>query len=519
MARRFLLLLVIMLCSLLAAGVVNSFPAGLFARPVAPLSSGFSPINGRAAPSFSPPSSSPPALVVMPSGLLTVTVRPEVQAMIDQVVSSTVRQYDGDLSGEWPVMVAGESYTLASRYTYSGEPISLATRYAGQHLSDLGMSLEYHQWDTGDNPNVIGELAGQECPEEIFIVSAHLDSRARTPETSMVLAPGADDNASGSTAVLVAADILSQFQWGPTFRFALFTGEEQGLLGSQAYAGRAISSGENIRGVINLDMIGWNTPGSSPVMELHTKSSVPGSAGLAQLFAGVIDAYVLALSAEIIVDGTGASDHRSFWDQGYNAILVIEDTWYSGTSDFNPYYHTVNDRLMTLDIGYFTEMVRAAVATMAHAGECATSGQLSGQVIVQGRPSNAGAEVCAVDGEVVAQCGLTDSQGYFSLTMAGGTYDVTAEMGRYLDARRAAVPVANGDFLALPPVTLLGGDAVEDDEIDIRDLAFMGARYGLQCGDPGWDEQADVNDDCTLDILDITITGGNYRAMSPVPWP
>ena len=84
--------------------------------------------------------------------------------------------------------------------------------------------------------------------------------------------PGADDNASGSVATLLAADILSQYQWGCTLRFAFWTGEEQGLLGSYAYAQQAYQSGENILGYLNLDMIAWNTIGSDL---LHQSASHP----------------------------------------------------------------------------------------------------------------------------------------------------------------------------------------------------------------------------------------------------
>ena len=72
-------------------------------------------------------------------------------------------------------------------------------------------------------------------------------------------APGADDNGSGSVGTLIAADILSQYQWSCTLRFAFWTGEEQGLLGSAAYATRAKNQGQNIKGYLNMDMIAYNS--------------------------------------------------------------------------------------------------------------------------------------------------------------------------------------------------------------------------------------------------------------------
>ena len=77
--------------------------------------------------------------------------------------------------------------------------------------------------------------------------------------------------------MLVAADILSQFEWNCTLRFALWTGEEHGLLGSEKYAHRAKNAGEKILGALNLDMIGWNTPGSPPEVDFHARSSLPAT--------------------------------------------------------------------------------------------------------------------------------------------------------------------------------------------------------------------------------------------------
>ena len=177
------------------------------------------------------------------------------------------------------------------------------------------------------------------------------------------LAPGADDNASGSVGVLIAADILSQYSFDCTIRYALFTGEEQGLYGSEAYAQYVSSQGDDIEGVLNLDMIAYNTRFSPPVIELHTRPSNQSDLAIANLFDDVIDAYNLGLIPQIVQDGISASDHYSFWQHGYPAILGIEDF-----EDFTPHYHTTDDQVETLNITYFTQFVKAAVGTMAHMG-------------------------------------------------------------------------------------------------------------------------------------------------------
>jgi hypothetical protein len=300
----------------------------------------------------------------------SVVPQPRVQQILEQVRRSTVYQYTGELSGEWPVTVGGAPYTLQTRHTYSGLPVQKATQYVGEYLAALGLDVEYHTWQAGRPPNVIGEMTSQTNPDEYVILCGHLDDMPSGP-----VAPGADDNASGSVAVLMAANILSRYPWTCSLRFALWTGEEQGLLGSAAYAQRAYSRGENIQGVLNLDMIAWNTGGSPPGIDLHAdESGVPASMQLAQLFSDVVTAYGLDLAPQIVPNGTGASDHASFWDYGYTAILGIEDF-----ADFNPYYHSTNDLLANTDLNYHTAFVKASLATLAHMG-CLATGAVQGQV-------------------------------------------------------------------------------------------------------------------------------------------
>lgn len=308
-----------------------------------------------------------------------------VQDMIAQVRQETVRQYTGDLSGEWEVIIRGQPYTIITRNTTSGTPIERATQFTGDHLAANGLSIEYHRWGkSGTPPNVIGTLTGESRPADIYMITAHLDNMPSTAP-----APGADDNASGSVAVMVASDILADHRWACTLRFALWTGEEQGLLGSNSYAQRASRDGDKILGVLNFDMIGWNTLGSTGDIDLHADSKRPATVELANQLASVVTVYGLDLVPQVRADGTGASDHASFWDAGYTAILGIEDYYPTTANDFNPYYHTPNDKLAKLDLGYYTEFVRAAVAGTVHMAACrvpgpeVTSGYNSGEVQLQ----------------------------------------------------------------------------------------------------------------------------------------
>ncbi|MCB8942989.1 MAG: M20/M25/M40 family metallo-hydrolase [Ardenticatenaceae bacterium] len=351
---------------------------------------------------------------------------PIIQNMMDQVITNTVYLYDGSLSGLWPVTIGGSPYTIATRHTNSGTPIQKATQFVGEHFTNLGLAVEYHQWSGATYPNVIATIPGQNNPDEIYILSAHLDDMP-----AGALAPGADDNASGVVAAMIAADIFSQYQWDCTIRFGIWTGEEQGLNGSHAYAQRAFNDGDNIAAVLNLDMIAWNTPNSSRDIDLHANSSMPATLEQAQLVVDVINAYNLNLIPEIKPNGSGASDHASFWQYGYTAILGIEDF-----SDFNPYYHTTNDLLSHADLDYFTEFVRASIGSFAHMTGCLIAddqGYLDGQVTAQngGTPlADATVNMAGLGGKVVTA--VTDPTGYYTHPLAIGTYTVTAQAYGYL---------------------------------------------------------------------------------------
>jgi carboxypeptidase Q len=108
-----------------------------------------------------------------------------------------------------------------------------------------------------ESANVVGEIIGREHPEEIVVVGAHLDS--------WDLSEGTTDNGTGSTSVLAAAEAIIRSGSAPrrTIRFVLFTGEEQGLLGSLAYVKAHQSEMKNHLGDIVLDI------GQGPVKEFQ----------------------------------------------------------------------------------------------------------------------------------------------------------------------------------------------------------------------------------------------------------
>ena len=217
-----------------------------------------------------------------------------------------------------------------------------------------GVGAEIQEYPTGgDAETVVGELRGGAFPDDIVIVCAHFDSTSTAPET---LAPGADDNASGVAAVMEAARILARYPTDYTVRFLAFSGEEQGLFGSSAYALAAEQTDQRIVGVVNLDMIAYADamPEDLEVF-VNRASSWMGN----RLFQDAAEYAGLTVSTRIDPSMV-YSDHASFWDHGYPALLAIEDEPLQ-----NPYYHKTGDTLDTLNLDFCAQAAKAALATVA----------------------------------------------------------------------------------------------------------------------------------------------------------
>lgn len=289
---------------------------------------------------------------------------PLVAALVSTVTQTAVTDVVGKLSGETAVTVGGSPYTILTRHTRSGTPIQKATEWAAGQLSASGLTTGYFPWVYGStsNRNVVAEKVGETRPSEIVLVTAHVDDMPASGR-----APGADDNASGSTAVLLAAKALSTRKFERTVRFVLFTGEEQGMYGSEAYAAAVYAAGEDVVAVLNLDMVAWDSDGDGAAL-LHTRTpgdpGYPADRAIADLLSNVVLWYGLdaQLSPRVEPDATPYSDHAAFWDRGYPSLLAIEDD----VLDLNAWYHTSGDTLARLNRPYFIAFVKAAVGTAAH---------------------------------------------------------------------------------------------------------------------------------------------------------
>ena len=104
--------------------------------------------------------------------------------------------------------------------------------------------------------NVLAIQPGTDRPNEVVIVSAHIDSRASDPIDATTDAPGANDDGSGTVLIFEAARNLSRYKFPTTIVYAVLSGEEQGLYGGKLLADYAEEQGWTVKAVLNNDIVG-----------------------------------------------------------------------------------------------------------------------------------------------------------------------------------------------------------------------------------------------------------------------
>lgn len=239
------------------------------------------------------------------------STNPTIAALLPQLTEADLSSRIAQLSGEVPVSLPGGSVTLATRYTFSSR-IRDAERFLFQYYTNLGLSPFYVEWSRGSysGRNVAVDLPGVTNPQRIWILGGHFDTNSEIPYSS---APGADDNGTGSAAILRSVELLKQHKFADTIRFVHFSGEEQGQWGAQSYARELRLAGAQIQGFVNLDMFGWDS-NSDRVVELHPGTGV-NSNSIATAFISANERYGQGLSFERKTSSASRfSDHSAFWD-------------------------------------------------------------------------------------------------------------------------------------------------------------------------------------------------------------
>lgn len=293
--------------------------------------------------------------VVLISVLLQGVSLPQesvIQTIINETNLDSLIYFVKELSGEVPTNIGGAQYTIISRH--KNQPGNdKAAEYIKQKLQGYGLTV-YDQWFSTTGRNVYAVQPGTVYPNKKYIICAHYDSYT----LSQTIAPGADDNASGTAAVIESARILSKYLADYTIIYALWDEEEQGLVGARYYAQQAFNTGDSIMGVVNLDMIAWDSNNNN-VAEIHTRSTGT-SIFLKDKMVEINNLYSTGLTFAIKNPGSTYSDHAAFWERGYGAILLIEDN-----NDFNAYYHSTNDKVQYFNQPYYLKMSKAAIGTFS----------------------------------------------------------------------------------------------------------------------------------------------------------
>lgn len=271
-----------------------------------------------------------------------------VAQLMNLVNTDSVWLFERQLTGDTTCVIGGTVYTISSRYS-SNAGNNLAAQYIMQKFQSFGLTSRF-QNITSTRVNVLATKTGTKYPNQYFVICAHYDDMP-----SSGLAPGADDNCSGTIAVIEAARILANINFPYTILFAAWDDEELGLYGSKAYADTAYFRGDSIKGVLNFDMIAYDG-NNDGALDVNTNAA---STPLANEFAQLVTLYQPTLVPQVTTSLNGGSDHQSFQQRGYSAILSIEDN-----SDFTPYYHTSNDKVQTLNKPFFIKMIKAGVAAL-----------------------------------------------------------------------------------------------------------------------------------------------------------
>jgi Zn-dependent M28 family amino/carboxypeptidase len=244
---------------------------------------------------------------------------------------------------------------LGPRHDARGQ--SRAADFIRAQLGDVTVEEQRYTEQGETYRNLIVRL-GPDTPERI-VIGAHYDVRGPFP--------GADDNASGTAALLELARMLRGAELPLRAELAWYSNEEYGLLGSDLHA----RSAPGVRAMLSLEMLGcFDQPQQFPFGALRLLYPSQGDyivvvgrfqdALLVRAIKAALDgngAAVRSIDAPELIPGIDASDHASFWRAGVRAAMVTDTAWYR-----NPRYHTARDTPDTLDYARMARIVNGIAA-------------------------------------------------------------------------------------------------------------------------------------------------------------
>ena len=261
-------------------------------------------------------------------------IAPQVREMVADVSKDRIYHYADTLHG------------YGSKYI--GTPGNLkAIEYLTARLRSFGYEPELQWFEPGPNmrtANVIARLQGTQNAELVYVISSHFDSVRD--------GPGADDNSSGTTALLEVARVLSTRPQPATIEFAFFTGEEAGLLGSREYVRRAVADGKRIVGALNNDMLGFR---NDQRLDNTIRYSNDGLRDLQH-------------AAAFLFTGLITYDARYYKSTDAHAYYEAYGDIVGGIGSYpilgNPHYHRSHDVLETIDQQLVAEVAKTSAASL-----------------------------------------------------------------------------------------------------------------------------------------------------------
>ena len=249
---------------------------------------------------------------------------------------------------------------IGERNLWHYEALAAAADYIARTFVELGYRPTDEPFESHGRTvrNIFVERRGSSIPEETVLVGAHYDS--------VVGSPGANDNGSGVAALLELARLLAERELPRTVRFVAFVNEEPPFsytaeMGSLVHATAAKARGDDIRAMLSLETVGHysDEPGSQQY-PFPLRWFYPDTANFIG-FVGNLSSRKLVRSAlgsfrrhasfpsegaavPEQIPGVGWSDHWSFWQAGYPAIMVTDTAFYRYV-----HYHTEGDRPEQVD--------------------------------------------------------------------------------------------------------------------------------------------------------------------------
>jgi hypothetical protein len=196
----------------------------------------------------------------------------------------------------------------------------------------------------GQTANVIATLKGTVNPDLVYVVSSHYDSVA--------VGPGADDDSSGTAALLETARILAGRPQPATIVFASFTGEEAGLLGSREFVRRAVADKVKVAGALNNDMIGWANDARLDNTIRYSNAGIRD----VQHAAAMQFSQLITYDALYYKNTDAAAYYEAYGDivGGIGSYPVLG----------NPHYHQPHDLLEGINHQLVTEVAKTTAATL-----------------------------------------------------------------------------------------------------------------------------------------------------------